>query len=172
MPSRRPLPRASAHRIRLLGAALLSASLGVSAGCYSSRPIMSAPEPGGIAVVTLNDRGRAALSDAVGANAERVEGSVVTRTDSSFTLAIRSVAYFGGTTNSWRGEQVTVPVAGVRGMTERRLSKGRTYLAIGVGVAALVAFIVTRSVLADDRGFVEDTPDSPPAGGSFVPVRP
>jgi hypothetical protein len=161
-----------AHRVRVLRAAILSASLGVSTACYTSRPLTGAPDPGALAVVTLNDRGRSELNEALGANAERVEGSVRSRTDSSLVLAVRSVEYFGGTTNTWKGEEVRVPVAGIRAVTERRFSKGRTYIVIGATVAAIVAFLVTRSVLGDEKGFVEEPGEGPPPVGSFVPTRP
>jgi hypothetical protein len=163
--------RPAAARLRAARAAVLGLSLGTSTGCYTSRAVTGVPDTGAQAVVTLNDRGRTALSDALGPNAERVEGSVVSRTDSAFVLAVRSVDYFGGATNAWRGEHVSVPVAGVRVLTERRLSRGRTYLVVGAAVAAVVAFIVTRSILADDGALVEDRGDGGNPQGSRVPVR-
>jgi hypothetical protein len=161
-----------AHRARVVRAAILSALLGVSTACYTSHPLMGAPDPGTLAVVTLNDRGRSVLNEALGANAERVEGSVLSRTDSSFVLAVRSVEYFGGTTNTWKGEEVRVPIAGVRGVTERRFARGRTYVIIGASVAALVAFLLTRNILADDGRLAEEPGEGPPPVGSFVPTRP
>ena len=164
------------HPPRLARAALLSALLGAStalaSACYTSRPLLGAPDPGALAVVTLNDQGRVALGEALGANADRVEGSVLSRSDTGFVLAVRSVRYFGGTTNTWSGEQVRVPVAGVRAVTERQFSKRRTLLVIGAAVAAVVAFLVTRNVLADDGGFVEEPGENPPPQGSHVPIRP
>jgi hypothetical protein len=165
-------PRPSSRRSRAALLATLAASLGVSTACYTSRPVMSAPEPGATAVVSLNDRGRVALGDAIGANADRVEGSVVSRSDSAFVLAVRTVDYFGGASNEWKGEHVTVPVAGVRGMSEKRYSRARTYLAAGTLAAAVVAFIVTRNVLGESGALIEDPGSGNPPAGSFVPVRP
>ena len=162
----------TAHRARVVRAALLAASLGVSTACYTSHPLVGAPDMGTTAVVTLNDRGRLTLGEAVGPNAERVEGSVLSRSDSTFVLAVRSVQYIGGAANGWNGEQVTIPVAGVRGVTERRFSKGRTILVIGTAVAAVVAFLVTRNILGDDDAFVEEPDGPPPPQGSIVPIRP
>ena len=152
--------------------ATLAALLGASAACYTTHPLMSAPDPGAIAVVSLNDRGRVALGDAIGANADRIEGSVVSRTDTAFVLAVRTVDYVGGASNGWKGEPVTVPVAGVRGMTEKRFSKARTSVAAGALVAAVVAFIVTRNLLGESGAVVEDPGSGNPPSGSFVPVRP
>ena len=157
---------------RLARAALLSVALGVNTACYTSHPVMSAPESGAIAVVTLNDRGRETLREAVGQNAERLEGNVVSRTDTGFVLAVRNVEYFGGASNTWSGEQVRVPIAGVRAMTERRFSKGRTALVIGAGVAAVVAFLVTRNIFGDETAFIEEPGGPVDPVGSSVRLRP
>ena len=165
--ARAPAPRAV--RVRRTG---LLTALAANAACYTTHPLMAAPEPGAVAVVSLNDRGRVALGEAIGPNADRVEGSVVSRSDTSFVLAVRTVDYIGGASNEWKGESVTVPVAGVRGMTEKRFSKARTYLAAGALVAGVVAFIVTRSLLGESGTLVEDPGSGNPPSGSFVPVRP
>jgi hypothetical protein len=158
--------------MRSVRAAVMAGALGVSTGCYTSHSLVGAPDPGVMTVVTLNDRGRSALTDAVGQNADRVEGSVISRTDSGFTLAVRNVRYLGGEANEWRGEQVTVPVAGVRGLTERRFSKTRTYLLGGAVVAAFIAFIATRSLLGEDPTLVEEPGGGGQPSGSFLPTRP
>jgi len=171
MPSRLS-PRSSPRRTLVLRAALLAGSLGANTGCYTSQPLMGAPDAGAIAVVTLNDRGRESLREAIGQNAERMEGSVVSRSDTGFVLAVRNVEYFGGASNAWRGEQVAVPIAGVRALTQRRFSKARTALVIGAGIAAVIAFIVTRDIFGDETAFIEE-PEGPgiPVGSS-LPIRP
>jgi hypothetical protein len=156
---------ARATGLRAARASVLGLSLGVSTGCYTSRALMGAPDPGTLTVVTLNDRGRVLLGDALGQSADRVEGSVVSRDDSAFVVAVRNVRYFSGQSNEWSGERVTVPLAGVRGLEERRYSRARTWLLVGAATAGLVALILTRSLLGKDPTIVE-LPGGPPPQGS------
>jgi hypothetical protein len=150
---------------RLARAASLSALLGMNTGCYTTRPLMGAPDPGTQAVAILNDRGRVALGETLGANVDRVTGQVVSRSDTSFVLAVRSVRFFGGQSNEWTGERVTVPVQALRAVEARRFSRARTFLVVGTLTAALVVLMVTRSILGDDGAAIEmPLPGGPPAG--------
>lgn len=158
-------PRAAAAaRLRLARASILGASLGVSAGCYTARPLIGAPDAGVQAVVTLNDRGRVLLGEALGPNADRVEGQVVDRSDSAFVLAVRNVRYVGGQANEWKSERVSVPVAGVRGIEEHRFSRARTWALAGAIGAALLALILTRSIFGDDPTLVDQGGGGPQQG--------
>jgi hypothetical protein len=154
-----------AARSHVLRAAVLGVALGANTACYTTHASMRPADPGQQMVVSLNDRGRASLVNALGANADRVEGSVVSRDDSSFVLAVRNVRYFGTEANSWNGERVTVPIAGVRSLEERRFSKARTWLVVGAAIAGVIAIIITRSVLGDKPTIVE-TPGGGPQQGS------
>jgi hypothetical protein len=150
--------------VRAARAAVLGLALGVNTGCYSSRALMGAPDAGTEAVVTLNDRGRVLLGDALGPNADQVEGSVVSRGDSSFVVAVRSVRYFNSQSNEWKGERVTVPVSGVRGLQERRFSKHRTWALIGVATAAFVALVLSLKLVADNPTIIDQGGGTPPLG--------
>ena len=161
-----PRPRRSTVApVRLVRAAVLAGSLGLSTGCYTTRSLMGVPDAGTQAVAILNDRGRVALGDTLGANVDRLTGDVVSRGDTSFVMSVRNVRYFGGQTNEWKGERVTVPVQALRAVEERRFSRLRTFLVVGAVVAGLVAFIATRSILGDD-GVAVEMPGTggPPAG--------
>ena len=145
----------AAARLRVARATVLGLSLGVSTGCYTSRAVMGAPDAGALAVVSLNDRGRVLLGDALGPNAERLEGNVLSRSDSAFVVAVRNVRYVTGQSNDWSGERVTVPIAAVRGLEERRYSRGRTWALVGLVTAGLLALVFTRSLLGEDPTLVE-----------------
>lgn len=149
----------------MLRAAVLGVALGANTACYTTHALMRPAERGQVMVVSLNDRGRTSLVTALGANADRVEGSVVSRDDSSFVLAVRNVRYFGTEANNWNGEQVTVPIAGVRSLEERRFSKVRTWAVVGAAIAGVIAVILTRSILGDEPTIVE-TPGGGPQQGS------
>lgn len=163
MPPRRPF---AVHPIRLLRAVVLAGTLGINAGCYTTRSLLGVPDAGTQAVAILNDRGRVALGDSLGANVDRVLGDVVSRGDTSFVLAVRNVRYFGGQSNAWNGERVTVPVQALRAVEQRRFSRTRTFLLVGGLVAGLIAFIATRSILGDDGPSLEPPPTGGPPAGS------
>lgn len=152
--------------IRLLRAVVLGTTLGVNTGCYTTRPLMGSPAPGAQAVALLNDRGRLALGDSLGSNVDRLTGDVVARGDTTFVLAVRRVRYLGGQENAWNGERVTVPVGALRGIEERRFSRVRSYLLAGAIAAAVIVFVVTRSILGDDGALVEPPGGGPPPAGS------
>ena len=159
----RPRSHAAA-RLRAARAAVLGLSLASSVGCYTTQPLMAAPDVGTPTVIVLNDRGRVALGEALGQNVDRLEGGVVSRGDSSFVVAVRNVRYFNGETNEWKGEQVTVPVAGVRTLEARRFSRKRTWTLVGALTAGFIAFIITRSVLGEDPTIVEQNGGGPIQG--------
>ena len=157
----------TATTARLVRAGTLAGALGLSTGCYTTRPILGIPDAGTPVVVALNDRGRVAMADSLGQNVDRVEGTAVTRQgDSSVVLAISRVRFISGDESRWGGEQLTFRMSSLRGFEERRFSRARTGALVGLTVGALVAFIVTRQLVSGGSGGDRDgggtTP--PPAG--------
>lgn len=152
---------------RLVRAATLAGALGLSTGCYTTRPLLGAPDPGIAVVAALNDRGRVAMADSLGQNVDRVEGTTVERRgDSSIVLAVNRVRFISGDETRWAGERLTFRLSSVRGFEERRFSRARTGALVGLTVGALVAFIVTRQLVSEGSGGDRDgggTPQ-PPAG--------
>lgn len=162
-PSRRRAPlRARCARLATVALAATAAVGGT--GCYSQLPLLGAPDPGLVVVATLNDRGRVALGEALGPNADRVEGTVTTRGDTLVTLAVKRVRYFGGTENAWAGEAVTLPIAGLRSIQERRLNRTRTAVVAGAVTALVLGFILTRNVLGGGYERIGEPNPGPPAG--------
>lgn len=134
--------RASMTSRRLI-ALLCIALLAVQTGCYSFLPIQeSAPNVGQEVGVILNDQGRQLVRDRLGELVERVDGTLLSVTETAITLSVTSTLSLRGTESIWAGEQVEIQRAGIRGFRERQLSRSRTvFLAIGivVGVAALIS---------------------------------
>jgi hypothetical protein len=120
---------------------------GIAAGCYSTVPAASAPTPGQVLVMELNDNGRVALGPSIGASATKVEGMLESRTDSAYTVKVRSVVYMNGSNQRWTDEPLTIRTDLVRELRERKFSPSRTALFAAGSVGAVVAFIATRSLL-------------------------
>ena len=133
---------------RLATGCLLVFLLGFTSGCYSFTPVAMTPRPGTQLVLGLNDQGRVTLGQSVGPAAETIEGTLRTKSDSAYVIAVSSVRYFNGGSNMWSGEPLTVNTAFVQQAQERRFSPSKTALAVGVAAAAVLSFILTRSLFA------------------------
>ncbi len=157
----------AATTARLVRAGVLAGALGLSTGCYTTRPVLGLPDPGMPVVAALNDRGRVAMADSLGQNVDRVEGTAVARQgDSSIVLAVDRVRFITGNETRWAGEQLTFRISSLRGFEERRFSRARTGALVGLTVGAIVALVVTRQLVSGGSGIDRDgggTP-LPPAG--------
>jgi hypothetical protein len=116
--------------------ALLLAAVHAVTACRVYVPLAQPPPPGGRIVVDLTDAGARELADRIGAGAAAVEGDLVEATDSTLGLNVRTVRKRNGVESFWSGEPVRVPRQFVAHLGERRLSRGRTALAIGALFAA------------------------------------
>jgi hypothetical protein len=157
----RPAPISPA---RMSGAFLLVFLLGFTSGCYTFIPVASSPSPGARLVLGLNDQGRVTLGQSVGPSAQAIEGTLEIKNDSAYVISVNSVSYFNGGTNVWSGEPLTVPTSVVEDAKERRFSPSKTALAVGVGVAAVLSFILTRSLFGSSSP--DKTPNPGPPDGS------
>jgi len=134
-------------------------------GCYEYTPLRSSAAPTGKAVtleLVLNDRGRADLADRIGPDALSVEGVLVERRDSSYAINVQSVSYFNRASSKWTGERLSFSTGQLRDIREKRFSRGKTGLAIATAIGAVVAFVVTRSIL------IGGETSTPPGGGPPV----
>ena len=134
------------------------------AGCYTSRPVTSAPEPGTTVMLDLNDRARVQLGDRIGPSAARIEGIVQAQSDTSYMLRISSVKYLNGQSNKWSGEVFTVPASLVSRARIREFSRSRT-TAVGVAMAAAVVTLFATTKFFG-LGGTEKVPIPPPTGGT------
>ncbi len=134
---------------RRFTAGLCIALLAFQVGCYSYLPIQDTPPASGQNVgITLNDRGRQLAGERLGSDAERIDGIVVSSSETSVTVSVNRVKSMRGSSSIWAGEQVEIPREGIRGFQERQLSKGRTAMfTVGLVVGAIaVASLITLAV--------------------------
>lgn len=110
-------------------------------------PVVAAPVPGTQLDMELNDRGRVGLGESVGPAATTVEGVLQSQTDSAYLIRVGSVGYVNGQSNKWNGEPLMIQKEFVKDVSERRFSRSRSWLAVGILAASVVAFAVTRSLL-------------------------
>jgi hypothetical protein len=146
---------------RVAGACLLAFLSGVSSGCYVYAPVSSSPAPGTSLVLGLNDQGRVALGPSVGPSAQTVLGTLRSRNDSSFDLAVNSVVYLNGQSNKWSGEPLVVPTNLVQDTKQIQFSRGRTTATVALAAAALLGFAVSRGLFASQSP-ARDRPIPPP----------
>jgi hypothetical protein len=142
----KPLPRSS-FLVRPTVVALAVASL---TGCHRYEPVTAATVAhGSLVAVSLTDQGTANLGRLLGMGVGTVEGSLVTASDSAYTLSVQLVRQRDGMEAFWKGEQVTIPRVDVAEIRRRRLSRSKSALAtvalIAAAVGAVEAFIGTGS---------------------------
>lgn len=150
----------TAQRLRAIVAGLLLTP--GATGCYTSVPVWEGrPTPESEITVGLSDRGRTVLAQQLGPGARRITGRLASMTDSAYVVRITGVEYItASAAGTWNGEEITVPRDVVSGVTERRFSRGRTWLAAGV-TAALLALTTTIAI----RGFGTDPGDTKTGDG-------
>jgi hypothetical protein len=143
--------RARARQLRGWIAGLLL--LPSATGCYTSVPVWEGtPAPQSEVTVGLTDRGRTALAAQIGSGARHVTGRLIGVTDSAYVIRVTTVDYISSSSaGMWTGEEVAVPRDLVSGVAERRYSPGRTWLTVGISVAALA--LATTIVI---KGFGAD----------------
>lgn len=134
------------RRRRISGYVVGVASL-LNVGCYTAGPLMSEPEPAQRVVLTLNDRGRAALSEQLGGGPVSVEGIVESTDNAAYVMRVSRVTYIASPATTWTGERVRIGKDGVGMSQARQLSKGRTFLAIGIAGLAFGIFAATRGLI-------------------------
>lgn len=156
-------PRAATARRGRAGAALALLLVPQLAGCFQYVGVPATGRPGGAEVaVSITDRGREAMTPLVGANVRRINGRVVESTDSALVLAVTSVDHLRGLPDRWGGESVAVPRDFISTVGERRLSRGRTAMVLGM-VAVAVAVVSRIAIEGFGTGGGDD--DRPPGEG-------
>jgi hypothetical protein len=156
--------------MRRAASLLITFAVLTSSACYSYVPVTGTPVPGQELALVITDGGRVALTDRVGPEVDQLRGTLVGRTDSSYTLAMSQAVTLRRESIKWTGESVNVSSAFVASVREKRLSRSRSWLVAGGATAAVVAFIVTRSFL-DGNSTVDTDPSNPPTGPGPVSVR-
>lgn len=135
--------------------------------CYTTAPLTTDVRPVGAPVVLdITDQGRVHLGSALGESPLRVEGRLAAVSDSTYTLAVTRVEGLRGTGASWSGESYTFRREDVGRVSVRRLSRGRTAVAILGAVGTVILAAVTISLLVGGTTTAEDPSQKPPGGGN------
>jgi hypothetical protein len=157
-------PRAATARRGRAGVALALLLVPQLAGCFQYVGVPATGRPAGAEVaVGITDRGREVMTPLVGANVRRINGRVVSSSDTALVLAVTSVDHLRGEPDRWGGENIAVPRDFISTVGERRLSRGRTAIVLGVAaVAVAVASRIALEGFGTGGGGERPPPDGPP----------
>src|SRR5438876_10406462 len=131
------------------------------AACLTQTPLTSStpsPQPRIVAMVT--DTGVFAMGNAIGSGATEVEGIVAGADATSWDLRLLRVDYRNGQSVAWNREQVRFPRSALSQATERRFSKGRSW--IMAGLLTSTAFLAGRFLGVFGGGDNTDNQPPPP----------
>jgi hypothetical protein len=134
-------------------------------GCYESLPLqMDVPPVATRLQVTLNDQGRAALSEQLGTAVDKVEGDFVAVRNDAYVVQVHKVMQFNRNSTIWNGERVSIAKQYAAGFQLRRLNAVKTSFAAVAVVAGVTAFFLGRSLLTGGGSeSVPATPESNPS---------
>ena len=140
---------------------VVAVTLLVSTGCYTMQPVSEQPFPVGITVeLVINDAGRAALRSMMGPEVAKVQGRLVQKDSTGYTVAVTQLGLLRDGTQVWSGERVSIKSEYVNSVTERRFSRGRTAV-VTAAVLGVVAIVFTQSIkgslFGDDGKVPSDT---------------
>jgi hypothetical protein len=123
---------------RVVAFALLAA---MSAACYTTVPLrVQSPARGTTIRVELNSRGADSLARYVGPGIVWLRGDVVESTPEALALQMHVTGDRRGVETYWTDERVDVRRSYAASISERRLSKPRTFFA-AAGIAAGLFFL-------------------------------
>src|SRR3972149_7007665 len=95
---------------------LCATALLLQAGCYTYQPLQtSVPATGRRIAVLLNDRGRFALGDKLGASVDKIDGLLVEVDSMGIALEVYRTTDLRGNEAAWTGERVDVPRKAITG---------------------------------------------------------
>jgi hypothetical protein len=131
-------------------------------GCYHYVPVSSmALADDAEVMVGITDHGRVELAQPVGPGVQHLGGRVAMRTDTSLVLSVNSVQYMDlAQPVRWRGERVEIRRDLTSEIRERKLSRPRTWLMIGL--VTVGGFMASRIAIV---GFGGEPADQRPGGG-------
>ena len=135
----------------------------LSNACYSYTSRGTAIELPANAKVAgdLTSRAMADREILIGANVERVEGTLVRATGDSVELRLRRTLGRQGAWTTWSGEAVTFGKNDFATFGERRLSRTRTAVAVGGMLAAVILALTTDFYGFGDIGSSDPRPIPP-----------
>lgn len=133
----------------------------VTVACYSYLPLTTPnPAPGSAVAVTLTDAGTLELGRYLGFDVHRLRGRYLGGDEHQVTMAVAIVETKHGDWTPWAGESVSIPMAHVASVDQRRLAKGRTFLLAGAGIAGVLTTALAFTLAG--RGTSPSTTRPPP----------
>lgn len=143
------MTRPSGVQLRLVTRALGSAGLAALAGCFNYVPVIS-PSPARWAEVQaeLSTPASFALQDVTVHGIVAARGRVIYADQDSVVLAALRLWSQSGDSYLGEGVGITIPRSQLAAMREKRLSAGKTLLALGSGAALIAGVIVAVGPLA------------------------
>ena len=124
----------------------------VTSGCYTYAVRRDTPPPGSRVVLDINDQGRVALGTRLGSELARVEGDLVSKSDTAFVIRMRQARTLGGVTTRWGGETVHLRDEYVKTVGERQFSRARTFFAAAGFAVAAGLLIAAQSLIGGGAG--------------------
>ena len=124
---------------RSIHAALLTVPLLM--GCYANRLVTGVP-PTGISVeAELSPIGTQELTRAIGPNAARLDGILLSASADSLVLSVREVRLRDGQALFLQGTTITLASSQLTALRSRTFDPRRTVVAAGLGLAAAILII-------------------------------
>lgn len=130
--------------------------------CYTQQPLGTAvPAPTTRIIARLTDSGAVAVGPSVGPGALEIEGVVATADEAAWNLNLLRVGYRGGSSVIWNRELVSFPRNSLAFVTEKKVSRSRSWLAAGlVAAGAILASQLFSHRGADEPGGGEPPPQN------------
>lgn len=155
--------RLASRALATATASLGIASLILTTACYTYEPRAANDiSPNQHVVATLNNKGRVALTPAIGDNADALEGDLVSASADSIRMRLDQATYLSGEANEFSGLDVTVPRDGITVLNTKQFSRSKTVALIAIAAAAVIGAIRAFG-LAGIGGSGNDTkPPTPP----------
>jgi hypothetical protein len=141
-------------------AALLLGTIQLLSACYQYIPVRSTPIVGSQVGFDINDEGRVGLREQLGPGVARVEGRLTAVEGDVMVVQASSVTQIRGRPMPADSVSVRVSKGYVETIDERRLSRPRTYIVLGIGAAIVAAFLGKKGF---GRGPSAEPPGEPPA---------
>jgi hypothetical protein len=133
------------------------------AGCHVYTPVTApSPDLGQRYRFTLTDAGRAAIAERAGVGVLEIDGDLATATAEEFTIRVWGVRTIADGFSRWSGEAVALRREHLANVAQRQFSRGRTALAVGGVVAAVVTFAITRRLIGSGADKDDDEKPEPP----------
>lgn len=140
-------------------AAVLLGAVQLLSACYQYVPVRTEPTVGSQVGFDINDEGRVGLRDQLGPGVARVEGRLTGVEGDVMVVQVSSVTQIRGRPMPADSVSVRVNRGYVESIDERRLSRPRTYIILGVGAAIVAAFLGSNGF---GKGPSSEPPGEPP----------